>query len=304
MNKSRIGWCTHTWNPTSGCTKVSDGCLNCYAERYANRFWGIRPFSHVRFHIDKLGEPIKSKKRKLVFVCAMSDLFHDDIPDSFIGHVFATMSMANHKFIILTKRPKRMHDLLSNPDNLEELTKINHLNGVYWDRTKWPLDNVWMGVSVENQKTADERIPLLLRTPAEKRIVSFEPALGPVNFTQWIRPRSFDQLIELDKRNPELAQSSKEVFSCTERTIDLNGKPYTGKFLDPVKLDWIIMGGESGSEERPMHPDWARSVRDQCLAADVPFFFKQWGAIKKAEKDETALLDGVEHKEYPKGYVK
>lgn len=234
-DRSRIEWCDTTWNVVTGCSKVSQGCKNCYAETIAKRFWSTqyppnedgtpRKFTDVRVHPERLEEPLKWRKPRRVFVNSMSDLFHESVPDEFIDQVGRTISRCKtpHTFMILTKRPERMMKY-------------------FIDRGNW-TNNVWLGVSVEDQRTADERIPLLLQTPAAVRFVSYEPALEGVDFTPYLYGWHSDP-----------------------RPVE----------LDPG-IDWIIMGGESGPGARPMHPDWARSVRDQCQVAGVPFFFKQWG---------------------------
>src|SRR3972149_4562828 len=223
MTKTSIEWADEVWNPVTGCTKVSQGCKNCYAERIANRFWGERKFTDLQMHPERLEDPLHWKKPRRVFVNSMSDLFHVDVDHEFISDVFRIMERAiSHTFMVLTKRPKEM---------LHWFNTYNAEN---------PLPNVWLGVSAEDQNTTDERIPDLLRTPAAVRFVSCEPLLGPVNLSPWIDWR----LSHIDS---------------------------------PQKLDWIICGGESGPNARPMNPDWARSLRDQCVAAEVPFFFKQFG---------------------------
>ena len=246
MAKSKIEWTDVVWNPTTGCTKVSQGCKHCYAETIANRFWATqyppnadgspRKFTDVRLHPERLEEPRKWRKPRRVFVNSMSDLFHEDVPDDFIAAIWMRMIVTpRHTYQILTKRPQRMAELV--PQLFREFyTGDIHV-----------CPNVWLGVSVEDQKTADERIPILLQTPAAVRFVSYEPALGPVDFT------TINGVLNTWSRNGE---------------IDV---------VDEGKLHWIIMGGESGPGARPLHPDWARSTLDQCLAAGVPFFFKQWG---------------------------
>lgn len=243
-DKSKIEWTDATWNPVTGCTKVSQGCKHCYAERLFPRVYGPRikdpstwgpngsgrQFSDVRCHPERLDQPLHWRRPRRVFVNSMSDLFHEDVPDQFIKEVWATMANARqHTFQVLTKRPERMRDLLTDPT---------------WKL--WlgiPNGNAWLGVSIEDQPTADERIPLLLQTPAAVRFVSYEPALGPVDF--------LDYLPDTHDGHP-----------------DSRGEPW---------LDWVIAGGESGPKARPAHPDWFRSVRDQCQAAGVAFLFKQWG---------------------------
>ncbi len=171
MQKSSIGWTNKTWNAVTGCTKVSQGCKNCYAETIANRFWGERKFTDIICHEDRLEQPLHIKKPSMIFVNSMSDLFHESVKQSFIADIFHIMwRTPQHTYQILTKRPKRMETLLS-----------------YWQKTppfkdmKLPLSNVWLGVSAEDQTTADERIPLLLQTPAAIRWLSVEPMLEEIN---------------------------------------------------------------------------------------------------------------------------
>jgi len=220
---SAIQWCHSTWNPTSGCTKVSEGCRNCYAERIDTRFG--RDFSDVVLHPDRLTRPLHWKKPQRIFVGSMSDLFHDRVPLPFILSILAIIRSApQHTFMMLTKRAERMQEILSvfNQDLLPT------------------LPNLWAGVSVEDQPTADRRIPIILRTNAAVRFVSYEPAIAAVKFGTWL----------YDGYN--------------------NGE-------HAPELDWIITGGESGPRARPSDPNWFRAVRDECQAAGVPFFFKQWG---------------------------
>ena len=231
---TKIEWCEETWNPVTGCTAVSAGCEHCYAKRMANRLRGRygypqdEPFK-VTLHPGRLDKPLHWKKPRHIFVCSMGDLFHRDVPFEFIDRVWTIMLRSpDHTFLVLTKRPERMMEFW------EEL-------GCYYDDGVLP--NLWLGVSVENQKTADERIPILLQIPAAVRFVSVEPMLGPVDL--------IDHLPDWD-----MPGDSPE---------------YT------TGLDWVICGGESGPGARPMHPDWARQLRDDCVAAGVPFFFKQWG---------------------------
>lgn len=237
-----IEWTDRTWNPLTGCTKVSPGCDHCYAKTMHERFNGPGSFDTITLHPDRLTQPMrwraKADKSSLVFVNSMSDLFHQDVADEYIASVFAVMAAAyNHTFQVLTKRHARMRSLLSSPRWAELLVESGH-----WDVNldpEEPAPNVWLGVSVENQQWADIRIPALLDTPAAVRFLSCEPLLGPVNW---------------------------QVPAYRSRDYDHG-------------IDWVIVGGESGSGARPMHPDWARSLRDQCVAAGVPFLFKQWGAF-------------------------
>jgi protein gp37 len=279
VTKTSIEWATDVWNPVTGCNKVSQGCKNCYAETIANRFWATqyppnedgspRKFTDVRLHPERLEDPLKWKKPRRVFVNSMSDLFHESVPVKFIDLVFGYMAAAHqHTFMILTKRPMRMLDYVSGVayDKQLDRTKTNQrwqLSDT-WRDIPTVLPNVWLGVSVEDQKTADERIPILLETPAAVRFVSYEPALGPVDLNK------------------------KELFCETWSR---------GGYTIGTYLDWIIMGGESGPGARPMHPDWARSVRDQCQAAGVPFFFKQMVIDGKLVK--MPEIDGKVWGEYP-----
>lgn len=241
--KTKIEWADRVWNPTTGCTKGSEGCRNCYAERLAGRFWGERKFSEVQCHPDRLDLPHHWRKPQRIFVDSMSDLFHPDVPDEFIWDVWNKMDHDwRHTFMILTKRPERMYQWAK-----YYVTEL--------DCGEYP--NIWLGVSVEDQKTADERIPLLLQTPAAVRFVSVEPMLGAVDMELAVR-------------------TNCGVYSYNSLTGE--NWPFTMRSQDDgEKLDWVICGGESGPGARPMHPDWARSLRDQCQAADVPFFFKSWG---------------------------
>ena len=243
---SAIEWTDATWNPTTGCTKVSPACANCYIERtmpfrtQGRKF--VKGHIQLELHENRLTQPSQWKTPKLVFVNSLSDLFHDDVPVEFIGRVFNVMgSTPRHTYQVLTKRPTWMQRVVT----------------AYYETLRIePYQNVWLGVSVENQHFADERIPLLLQTPAAVRFISAEPLLGPIDF-----------------HSPVLE-------------ADCDGY-----------LDWVIVGGESGPRLRPTEPAWVRSLRDQCVAARVPFFFKQWGG--KTPKSGGRLLDGRTWDEYP-----
>lgn len=304
---TKIEWTDETWNPTTGCSKVSQGCKNCYALREwprlaanpkATAYFG-REFTDVAVHPERLDAPLRWTKPRKIFVNSMSDLFHQDVPDDFIDRVFAVMALSpQHTFQVLTKRPERM---------LAYMTQDGHGRWGFIDgRARQiyaaqhgrrfppgkillgPLPNVWLGVSVEDQATADARIPLLLQTPAVVRWISAEPLLGPVSLARWLRQRS-DYVIH----------SSDYGFEFYNET---------------PPLDWIVVGGESGPKARPMHPDWVRSLRDQCAASGVAFLMKQWGSwaptaaisgagdgllTKVGKKAAGRLLDGVLHDAYP-----
>jgi protein gp37 len=210
---SSIEWTEATWNPVTGCTQVSPGCAHCYAKTFAERFRGVsgHPYEFgfdLQLRPERLQQPLEWRKPRLIFVNSMSDLFHEEVPDEYIRAVFDVMQRAHwHTFQVLTKRSARLAALAP--------------------ELRWP-DNVWVGVSVENQRWTD-RIDDLRKVPAAVRFLSCEPLLGPLQ-------------------------------------LNLNG------------IHWVIVGGESGHRARRMKPEWAPSIRDQCIAANVPFFFKQWGA--------------------------
>lgn len=247
MAKTKIEWAEKVWNPTVGCTKVSQGCKYCYAERIYERFHPGQSFSNVQMIPGRLDQPLHWKKPARVFVDSMSDLFHEDVPFEFIWRVLDVATKAKqHTFMILTKRPQRM---------------LAFLGQDYWKLSK--PSNIWLGVSIEDQKTADERIPLLMKTPSALRFVSYEPALGPVDLIQAVN--------KLD-------------------------------WLDPANFKaggiwWVIMGCESGPGRRPMDLNWARAIRDQCQTANVPMFFKQAELDGKLVK--MPYLDGRQWAEYP-----
>jgi len=238
---SSIEWTESTWNPVTGCTKVSPGCAHCYAETFAERFRGVpgHPYEQgfdLKLWPDRLELPLKWKRPRTIFVNSMSDLFHEDVPEDFILSVFDVMRRAAwHTFQVLTKRPERAASMSQ--------------------RLSW-APNIWMGTSVENQRWAS-RVKELQRTGAQVKFLSCEPLLGP---------------LRLDLRN----------------------------------INWVIVGGESGHGARPMRADWARAIREQCEAAGVPFFFKQWGAhdeqgIRVGKARAGRVLDGRTWDEMPFG---
>lgn len=290
--KTTIEWTDRTWNPVTGCTKVSPGCANCYAERITERFKGKGSFERVVLASDHLEDPLHWRKPQRIFVNSMSDLFHEDIPVEFIDKVFAVMAMCpQHTFQILTKRPERMREYLRQiQDDEKDMHRwegaATEIMGspllVQISEMDWPLKNVWLGVSVENQHFADERIPILLGTPAAIRFISAEPLLGPVDLRHLVhgpdvpvRPKPGTWGMTGTGPLPtEKKSSGSQVDALTGQWKDATGE-LVGTL--PYPLDWVIVGGESGPGARPMHPDWARSLRDQCNAANVPFLFKQWG---------------------------
>ena len=249
-------------------------CGSCMNDNTLARALGRRGFD-VQLRHDKLLQPYRWRKPRRIFVNSMSDLFHDDVPDSFIGAVFDVMAQCpQHTFQILTKRHARMRSLLNKwatqvPDDLPQYKAAFRAHGGLWSMVKqWPLPNVWLGVSTENQQWADIRIPALLGTPAAVRFISAEPLLGPIDLTR---------LDAKAKGQPLM------VYDAVNRRY---GVPGLWQAPMSVRLDWVIVGGESGGGARPMHPDWARSLRDQCTTANVPFLFKQWGEWARIGPDD------------------
>lgn len=344
---TKIEWTNETWNPIVGCSKVSPGCDNCYAEKMAGRLsnipatydnyndnyskvvrWGQHPKKDdyyglgqwngkTHFIKSAIDKPIYWKKPRMIFVCSMGDLFHESVPFEWIDKVFTVMAYASrHTFQMLTKRPERMMEYINSDETRERLSD-SILNAsypikgnIYDPREKygWPLQNVWLGVTAENQKQADKRIRILIETKAVKRFVSIEPMLGIVDLSEYYFPYRLIKHVSRENRT---------------KIIDL--------------LDWVICGGESGSKARPMHPDWVRSLRDQCEDSKTPFFFKQWGeyipsysagmnsesldqwmqkfgnawvkrsfkfpdgmvVVKVGRKQAGSKIDGIEHKQIP-----
>jgi protein gp37 len=268
-DNSKISWTDATWNPIRGCTPVSAGCKHCYAAGVASRISGEgQPYEglahdgkwtgKVRCLPELLSLPLRWKRPRRIFVNSMSDLFHPDVPNEFIAAVFGVMAACQqHTFQVLTKRPDRMRSLL----NAWLGMGLSNREGMVVS-----APNIWLGVSVEDQDTADERIPELLATPAAVRFVSAEPLLGTILLNEsWLvscHGCGNDGSIAYD------ADPGVVGRLCLDACIKRGELP---------SVDWVIVGGESGPRARPMHPDWVRSIRDQCVAADVPYFFKQWG---------------------------
>lgn len=355
---SKIEWTDATWNPITGCSVVSPGCTNCYAMKLAGTRLQHHPSragltretkagpvwnGKLRFNEEWLTQPLAWKRPRMVFVCAHGDLFHEDVPDEWIDKVFAVMALApHHTFQVLTKRaermrrycsdrntPRRVHEIVCDmalmmrldvtliaPGMLETFAPPGprvHLG-------RWPLANVWKGVSAEDQDRAIDRVPHLLLMPAAVRFVSAEPLLDLIDFHRLpyldgemnaLKPSPW--LDEIEHWRGTSADWEAEFLDW----FDLHEMP-TGGHMHPV-LDWVIAGGENGP--RPMLAEWAQQIRDQCAAVGTAFFFKQWGSHipagqtmangkvwapgcgtrLRATKGITGrLLDGVEHNAMPR----
>jgi protein gp37 len=273
--QSSIEWTEATWNPTTGCDRISPGCDHCYALTLAGRLKAMGqpryqrdgdprtsgPGFGLTLHEDKLEEPLRWRKPRVVFVNSMSDLFHKDVPADFIERVFGVMAQCpQHTFQVLTKRPKRMRDTLE-----------------VWQAAGWsPPPNVWLGTSIESRQYLS-RVERLCETPAAVRFISAEPLLGPLAERMHCGTCCGD-----DGACPECAGV---------------GWWWSMESLDLVGIDWLIVGGESGPDHRPIRAEWVRDLRDLCEYADTAFFFKQWGGTRP--KSGGRLLDGRTWDEMP-----
>lgn len=266
MADTKIEWADKSWNIITGCDPISTGCQGCYARRMANRLRGRfgypadDPF-RVTFHPDRLDEPLAWKKPKRIFVCSMADIFHKDVKPEWIDSILEVIAATpRHTYLVLTKRPENIEEKIY---GVTPECGCRELGGGDY------LPNLWLGVTAENQEMADNRIPILLNTIAEKRFVSIEPMLGPINL-------------------------SKYLHGEEENGTPFEGAPHVGgciKWTPP--LDQVIAGAETGPGARPADLEWFRSLRDQCQAAGVPFFFKR-------DSQGSNLLDGREWTEVPK----
>lgn len=346
---SKIEWCDATWQPITGCSVVSPGCTNCYAMRLAGTRLREHPsragLTHdskagpvwtgeVRFNEQWLDQPLRWRKPRRIFVCAHGDLFHEAVPDEWIDRVFAVMALCpQHKFLVLTKRAKRMREYMTVPvrgawagrahvidddGTKRPMTDVHfRMNAVMCDfypkvppralnfaakwadehypngdgfMRRWPLPNVSLGVSVEDQPRADERIPELLATPAAVRFISAEPLLGPIDLNPWFRARrSKLRIVAVEAEGPGAAALAGALLGHAIATPARDNH---------AGLDWVIAGGESGLGARPCDLAWVRSLRDQCVDAGVPFFWKQH--VENGRKIGLPILDGRQWAEFPK----
>lgn len=304
---TNIEWSDESWNPIRArllsdpsvigwhCEHASPGCENCYSET-RNRSGrcnmgtklpykpGHRKDIEVFLDEAQLLKPLRWKKGRKVFVCSMTDLFADFVSDEMLDRIFAMMALCpQHTFQVLTKRAGRMRDYLTTGRSgdvwrgthsfgLSQLQRRERLDSHCRRQVFLPFPNVWLGVSVEDQQRADERIPDLLATPAAFRWISAEPLLGPVDLTKVVRGDWSGERESWNALHGAWQVQDGDHYRCGET----------------AKLDLVVVGGESGKGARPMHPDWARSLRDQCAAASVPFFFKQWGEYHPADQRKDA----------------
>lgn len=255
---TKIEWAQETWNPITGCTPISEGCANCYAARMSKRLAGRfgypakEPFS-ITLHEDVLNKPFEWKLPKIIFVCSMGDIFHADVPDEWIDRIFDVISQTpQHTYLILTKRPERMRQYL-----YDLYDDVGNKKGGLYSHGR-PIPNIWVGVTAENQEQANWRVPILMTIPAAVRFVSVEPMLSNVDLTK----------------------------------LEHGGKTINALEMQGSSICWVICGAETGPRKRPMNDAWAESLRDQCVAAKVPFFFK------KDSFGQTKLC-GIEWREVP-----
>jgi protein gp37 len=337
-DKTKIEWADATLNPAYGCSKVSPACDHCYAATMASRFQSApgHPFVGAaqggtwtgKFNLlpERMEQALRWKRPRRIFVGSMTDLFHDNVPDSFLDRVFAYMALApQHTFMLLTKRPERMQvymaQLVFAGRDLSECRRDMGMDlaaGMQIVAARRAgLPNVWLGVTAENQAMADKRIPVLLDTPAARRFVSVEPMLSGVDVSPWL-PGSYECALTCGHRQGEHDLPARECRECgfigpddhetwgygdnavcpkcgeydPEMICPKCGTIMVHEHPDTQCLDWVICGGESGPGARPMHPDWARALRDQCAAAGVPFLFKQWGeCVDDHHRDRRVHID-------------
>lgn len=308
MNKTNIAWTQYTWNPITGCTPISEGCKNCYAKTVHERF-NDTPFNEIVLHPDRLIEPIKTRKPTLVFVGSMTDIFHDDIPNEWIDEIFHSMMRStNVTFQILTKRPQRMKEYIDGllEDGISRISSTPMQSPITasevgfvrkWEKTflwqsrdfdevatqflygkhgvniKHPFHNIWFGVTAENQKQADIRIPILLDTKVTNRFLSIEPLIDEVDISKYLEEKQFLDIFFYEN---EVQKTKQALFN---------------------KIDWVIVGGETGakSKTRNMQPIWVDNIFHYCKKNNTNFFFKQWGnsKLKKDDKYEFEYYQSI-----------
>jgi protein gp37 len=306
-----IEWTDETWNPVVGCTQISKGCGHCYAKQiHDNRHKAalagkavhpqyLKPFEHVQLMPERLTRPLHWRKPRRTFVNSVSDLFHEDVPDEFLDKVFAIMQASpRHTFQVLTKRPARMQDYVAGAELRVEAMGEALAEEMDWchanEDAAWPLPNVWLGVSVENQEAADDRISLLQQTPAAIRFLSCEPLLGPVDLTEVAFGTEWSNGEERPAR-----------VSCLEASAPVVADGH----LELAGIDWVIVGGESGAKARPCDVEWITLIVADCDLNGVPCFVKQLGAVP-IESEQTwrarefaRVLSVKNRKRVPEGFV-
>lgn len=312
--KSNIEWTETTWNPVTGCSKVSPGCAHCYAETLTRRYAGAAGWpetflpwtpenaeQNVVIHKDRIHQPSRWIKPRMIFVNSMSDLLHENIPDIYVEMIIDEMERASHHtYQVLTKRATRMREILQR----RERRKLDYANAFALCPTEemrtspaakdarkraeaGPPKHIWWGVTVENQRWADERIPILLDTPAAVRFISAEPLLGPLD----LKPYLYCQCNAWSRRAAmRQEQRDNEPIHSATCPISANGS-YR-------KLGWVIIGGESGPHHRTFDPEWARDLVRQCRDAGVPAFMKQMGGNRPGNKLED-LPEDLRVREFP-----
>lgn len=285
---TKINWADETWSPITGCTPISEACEHCWAKRMAHRLKGRYgypkddPF-RVTFHSDRLEQPLKWKKPKRIFVCSMADFYHHNVRSEWRNEVYRkVLKRPEHIFLFLTKRPENIG--------------YSSIDYEWCVNRNWP-DNLWLGVTAENQKRADERIPILLQVPAAVRFVSLEPLLSHVDIKPYLKT---EYCLKCKQDLPYIGLWKTTMATCCPNSFKGMRK----------KLDWIIVGGETGPGARPLDPNWVFPIKNQCQGAGIPFFFKQWGEwifpdrrqyppVKVGKKKAGRLLESREWNEFP-----
>jgi protein gp37 len=314
MSRTKIEWSDFSWNPIVGCSKISEGCQNCYAEKMASRlatienspeeyifvtFWPIPANiptgwnGKTAFVESALEKPLRWKKPRKIFVCSMGDLFHESVPFDWIDKVMAVIALCpQHTFQILTKRPERMAEYFTNiEDRTEKIaecsmrapfgvwddadTVCDNLFDVFRDYRLTPLDNLWLGITAETQQRANERIPILKTIPAVKHFVSCEPLLSEIDFRQIVIPKWY----------------------CPPMTVE---ERFENKHFDYQGLDWVIVGGETGHNARPCKIEWIERIVEDCKAASVPVFVKQITVNGKPSKNMAEWPEHLRLRDFPK----
>jgi protein gp37 len=297
---TKIEWADHTFNPWIGCTKVSPGCDNCYAkadfdDRKHRVIWGP---GQARSRTKTWGDPVKWNaqhaaffaehgRRQRVFCASLADVFDNEVDPAWREDLFELIGLTPHlDWLLLTKRIGNAHRMIDITMDAIDRARLHGATELV--RGPWPWPNVWLGATIVNQEEADRDIPKLLDVPAAKRFVSMEPLLGPVNLTPINEDRETN---EFNALKPDTWEQAIGIWRDTSHTWQADFEDWYGTAVDQASgpmhpaIDWVIVGGESGPGARPMHPGWARSLRDQCEAAGVPFLFKQWGEWAEAGQE-------------------